>query len=245
MTANELKKYILTTFDALYTSSAPGFEDDELSIIATKAQLMYVLKCLKPYKDNEVFEETEVRKQGLSALIKDGAEAIDPPTPLSTTLGTLVGEVYWTLPNDFMFAIYEAAQTNIPYCGDPSLQTYRRIPIFPIQHNEYNQNFYNPYQRPYCDGEVGKVWRINHGVLNNKKIHGLITDTNFNVTKYFLRYLRMPNDIVIDEAVPANQVSPELDSVFHYAIGDYAVMLLDKAIRESIPMSQLNINELI
>lgn len=245
MTANQLKKYILTTFDALYTSSAPGFEDDELSILASKAQLLYVLKCLKPFKDNEVFEETEVRKQGLSALIKDGTEATDPPAPLSTTVGTLVGEVYWTLPDDFMFAIYEAVQTNVPYCGDPSLQTFRRIPVFPIQHNEYNQNFYNPYQKPYCDGEFGKVWRLNHGKINDKRIHGLITDTTFNVTKYFLRYLKFPTNIVIDETTPANQVNPVLDEVFQYAIGDIAVMLLDKAIRESIPISQLNINELI
>lgn len=242
MTANELKKYILTNFDALYNNAAPGFEDDELSILASKAQLLYVLKCLKPYKDNEVFEETEVRKQGLSALIKDGAEATVPPAELPTTVGTLPGERYWKLPSDFMFAIYEAAETNVPFC---KTNTFRRIPIFPIQHNEYNQNFYNTFKKPYCDGEFGIVWRINHGRINNDRIHGLITDTTFTVTNYFLRYLKFPTNIVIDEDNPLNQVNPELDEVFQYAIGDLAIMLLDKAIRESVPISQLNINELI
>ncbi len=242
MTANELKKYILTNFDALYNNAAPGFEDPELSVLASKAQLLYVLKCLKPYKDNEVFEETEVRKQGLSALIKDGAEATVPPAELPTTVGTLPGERYWKLPSDFMFAIYEAAETSVPFC---KTNTFRRIPIFPIQHNEYNQNFYNTFKKPYCDGEFGIVWRINHGRINNDRIHGLITDTTFTVTNYFLRYLKFPTNIVIDEDTPSNQVNPELDEVFQYAIGDLAIMLLDKAIRESVPISQLNINELI
>ena len=244
MTAAKLKKYILTTFDALYTSSAPGFEDDELSIIATKAQMLYILKCLKPYQNNEVFEETEVRKQGLAPLIKDGLEATDPPAPLSYSVGTLVGETYWSLPSDFMFPIYEAALTNIPYCGDPTLKTYNRIQVFPIQHNEYQVNWKNPYKKPYCDGEFGLVWRINHGNINGTKIHGLITDNTFNVTKYYLRYLKYPTDIVFDDN-PDNAVTSILDPVFHFAVGNLSIMLLDKAIRESIPVSQLNINELI
>lgn len=245
MTANELKIYALTKFDSLYSGAAPGYEDSELSILATNAQLLYVLNTLKPGQGKDTFEETEIKKQGLSALIKDGDEATDPPAMLSTTVGTLDGERFWSLPSDFMFAIYEAAKTNIPYCGDPTLKTYRRIDVFPIQHNEYQQNFYNPYQKPWCDGEFGKVWRINHGVLNGKKIHGLITDNSFEVTKYYLRYLKLPPDIVIDETNPTNQVDCILDPVFHYAVGDILVMLMDKAIRESIPVSQLNINDLI
>ena len=50
---------------------------------------------------------------------------------------------------------------------------------------------------------------------------------------------------MVDEETPANQVNPVLDPIFHYAIGDLAIMLLDKAIRESVPISALNVNELI
>jgi hypothetical protein len=245
MTANELKIYVLTKFDSLYSGSAPGYEDSELSILFTNAQILYILNTLKPGQGRDTFEETEIKKQGLSALIKDGKEAVDPPAMLSTTVGTLDGERYWSLPSDFMFAIYEAAKTNVPYCGDPTLKTYNRIQIFPIQHNEYQLNFKNPYQKPYCDGEFGKVWRINHGVLNNQKIHGLITDNTFEVTEYYLRYLKYPPAIVVDEEDPTNQVNCVLDPIFHYAVGDLAIMLLDKAIRESVPISALNVNELI
>lgn len=242
MTANELKTYVLTKFDSLFSGAAPGYEDSELSILFTNAQILYILNTLKPGQGKETFEETEIKKQGLSALIKDGAEAVDPPAILSTTVGTLVGERYWSLPSDFMFAIYEACLTDVLYCGNPST---RRMLVFPIQHNEYEQNFYNPFQRPYCDGEFGKIWRINHGLINGVKVHGLITDTTFNVTQYYLRYLRYPTNIVVDEDNPANQVNPELDPIFHYAIGDIAIMLLDKAIRESVPITALNINDLI
>jgi len=245
MTANELKRYILVKFDSLYSGSAPGYEDDELSILVTNAQLLYVLDTLKSSPNKDTFEESEVKKQGLSALIKDGDEAVDPPTELTTTVGTLEGERYWKLPADFMFAIYEAANTNVPYCGDPTLKTFRRIPVFPIQHNEYNQNFYNPYQKPYCDGEFGKVWRINHGRINGDRVHGLITDGSFNVTKYFLRYLKQPPAIVIDETNPANQVDCILDSTYHYAVGDIAIMLMNKAIVTQVPITALNINDLI
>jgi hypothetical protein len=245
MTANELKKYVLTKFDSLYSGSAPGYEDSELSILFTNAQLLYILNTLKPSPNKDVFEETEIKKQGLAALIKDGKEATDPPTELTTTVGTLEGERFWKLPSDFMFAIYEAAKTNIPYCGDPTLKTYRRIDVFPIQHNEYQQNFRNPYQKPYCDGEFGKVWRINHGRVDGNRVHGLITDTTFTVSEYYLRYLKYPPDIVVDEDTPTNQVDCVLDPVFHYAVGDLAIMLMDKAIRESVPINALNINDLI
>lgn len=241
MTANELKQYVLVKFDSLFSNAAPGYEDSELSILFTNAQILYVVNSLKPMQGKETFEETEVKKQGLSALIKDGAEAIDPPALLSTTVGTLEGERYWSLPTDFMFAIAEGCLTNIPYCNTTN---YRRIPVFPIQHNEYYANYHNPYQKPYSDGEFGKVWRINHGTINNQKIHGLITN-GFDVTNYYLRYLKYPPNIVVDEDVPANQVNPILDPVFHYAIGDMAIALMDKAIRESVPITALNINDLI
>jgi hypothetical protein len=247
MTANEMKANLLVTYDAVYSQSAPGFEDNELSILLSKAQLLYVLKTLNPKLNvvNEVFEETEMKSQGLSALIKDGLEAIDPPTISNNQVGSKPTGVFWELPDNLMYVINEEALTNIHDCSKLPNTVYKRIPVSPISHGEYNKFINNPYRKPYCDGYDGLVLRLKHANKNNKKIHELLTDGNFNVTQYYIRYIKEPVDIVIDTDTPINQVDCELDSFVHNAIIDLGIKLLDKAIRESIPISQLSIDDYI
>ena len=146
-------------YDAMYSLSAPGFEDPAYSILLTKAQMLFIKVTLNPKnnKNQEGFEETEVRNQGLASLIKDGLDnsPLDQPQVSSTQTGALPTEVFWDLPTDFMYAIMEGATTNIPDCSITSSVVYRRIPIKPISHNEYYQNFYNPYRKPWTDGYDG------------------------------------------------------------------------------------------
>ena len=251
MTANEMWENVLVTYDALYSASAPGFVDPEASILLTKAQWYYINQVLNPKnnRNQEGFEETEVRIQGLSALVKDGAQNASTDQPTKTGViqtGILFGEEFWALPSDFMFAIYESVLVDIPVCGTNPPQ-FARIPVVPISHDEYNLNYYNPYKKPWTNGTEGIVWRLeNRPQLVNgveRKIHGLITDTtapdNFLVTSYFLRYLKQPRNITVNINTPANQVSSELAEFTHQAIVDIAVKLLSAAVREQIPINQL------
>jgi hypothetical protein len=250
MTANQMWDNVLVTYDALYSQSAPGFEDAEATILLTKAQWYYILQRLNPKSNRnmEGFEETEIRIQGLSALVKDSQDAVPPVFELQPIYqtGTLPGEKLWALPVDFMIPIYESTVTNVPQCGTTS--TYNRMMTIPISHDDYNLSYANPYKRPYCNGSEGLVWRLEHGkkiVLGvERKIHGIITDGTFDVTNYYLRYLRYPNDIVVNLNTPALQVSCELDSLTHQGICDIAVKLLSAAVREQIPINQLTADSL-
>jgi hypothetical protein len=247
MTANQMWENVLVTYDALYSQSAPGFVDPEASILLTKAQWYYILQRLNPKSNRnmEGFEETEIRIQGLSALIKDSQDAspLIQKLPDSQQTGTLPGEKLWALPVDFMIAIYEGCQTSVPQCGNPN--QFNRIMTIPISHDEYNLNYYNPYKRPYTDGTEGIIWRLEHGrktlpnTTTERKVHGLITDGTFEVTNYYLRYIKTPSDIVVDLDTPGSQVNCELDSLTHQGICDIAVKLLSAAVKEQIPINQL------
>lgn len=190
----------------------------------------------------EGFEETEIRIQGLSALVKDSQESTTPPTTNGVNqVGALPGETLWALPTDFMLPIYEATVTDVPQCGTTS--TFNRMMTIPISHDDYNLSYHNPYKKPFTDGIEGIVWRLEHGkqIVNGveRKIHGIITDGTFNVTQYYLRYIKYPTDIVVNLNTPSSQVSCELDPLTHQGICDIAVKLLSAAVREQIPINQL------
>lgn len=251
MTANEMWDNVLVTYDALYSQSAPGFVDPEASIILTKAQWYYVLQRINPKSNRnmEGFEETEIRIQELSSLVKDSQDANPPISKLTTQTGTLPGETLWAIPVDCMLPIYEGCTTNTKQCGsNPAI--YNRIMTIPISHDEYNLNFSNPYKKPWTDGTEGILWRLEHGTQDvngtDRKIHGIIysTDPNLTITNYYMRYIKYPQDIQINLSNPSSQVSCKLDPISHQSICDIAVKLLSAAVREQIPANQLSAENL-
>ena len=250
MTANQMWENVLVTYDALYSQSAPGFVDPEASVLLTKAQWYYILQRLNPKnnRNSEAFEETEIRTQGLSALVKDGLNNAPDDVPTKngvSQIGALPGEELWALPSDFWLALYEGVTTSVPKCG--TTDTSSRIPVYPISHDEYNLNYYNPYRNPWSDGTEGLIWRLENRpqflgpLATRKKIHGLIgtTSPSFVINEYYIRYLKNPSDIVVNLNTPGSQVDSELDKFTHQAIVDVAVKLVSAAVREQIPVNQL------
>ncbi len=296
MLANEMSLNVLVQYEKLNSDNAPGIQDSQMSIILTQAQLFFVQSRLDKRTNvkREVFEETEIRSQGLSALIKDSQLS---STAITTSIENMYNGQFFTLPLDFMYAIYEYTELDQLDCSKyptslyqgvysvstsaysinqivrygnyfyqsltnnnnttPTSSSWRqinsaRVPIYVISHDEFSRNENNPFRQPYFDGVDGLVWRLVYSredsgyddittttvdgveyiTSQTPKIHELVTNVDFTVLRYKLRYLRFPRKIVVDNTTPVNQRHCELDNSTHQAIVDIAVKLLKKSLSE-------------
>ena len=236
MTANELARNTLIIFDSVFSQAAPGYDDQEISIFLTKAQQIYFFRRLP------IFDTDEISKKTLSSLLSNFN-----PLPSSTQTGSLPTEIFYDLPQDCELVVFEKVKTNIPLCTDPLKKTFIDVTVRPIKIDDYNLDFFNPYKKPYMEksGDNGLVWRLDRPSINDIKRHGLLTDGTFNITNYYISYLRLPKDIVVDFATPSNQVNPEISNIAHFSIVDIAVMLIEKAIREGVRITDMNVFDLI
>src|SRR6056297_653193 len=103
MTANEMADELELKLDRSSSFGSPGYEDFELSSVLTEAQNLFVKKFIDKKNDRkfESFEETEIRGQGLSALLSRGISL----SPSSGQIGTFQNGTYFDLPEDFMYCI--------------------------------------------------------------------------------------------------------------------------------------------
>ena len=231
MTANELANEFEIRYDKITNFAAPGYEDDEISALLNDATERFIKSVYQPKGNRyrEGFEGTEKRRKDLSELIRG-------PKDLTGTLVTSIaadqdqivqyGRMF-NLPTDFWLAIYEEALTDEDDCTSSTTPKAKlRVRIEPVTHDEYVINKKNPYRKPYIDANDGMVWRLDfsrEAIGTNPKRHELVTDGTFNVTEYYLRYVKKPRKIVVDRTTPANQVDCELDEMTHSEIVDIAV----------------------
>lgn len=92
----------------------------------------------------------------------------------------------------------------------------KRIRVKPKRHDEYNEFIRDPFNKPF-ENEVVR--------LSFQDSVELITDGTFVVSKYFLRYIRKPLEILLDLLVPANSVNCELADITHQEIVEQAAQL--------------------
>ncbi len=105
MTANEMADELELRLDRVDSFGSPGYEDFDISSVLTEAQWLYIKKFYDEQNNRkrQGFEETEVRNQGLSALIKHGANL----NVSVSQAGVLENGKFFDLPDDFMYTIYE------------------------------------------------------------------------------------------------------------------------------------------
>jgi hypothetical protein len=231
MTANEMAEKLELRLDRL-AASAPSYTDDELSKILNTAQWIFVKTNISPKTNakQEGFEETEIRTQGLSNLIGNAVV-----TASSSQTDILPNGKFFDLPDDFYLTLSEQAVTNVLDCTDTTNSNYVTVPIKPVTHDEYAKWKTNYYKKPYVMGTDGVVWRIAYSreidgnldiTAQTNKRHELLTDGNFTVSSYKLRYLKVPPEIVVDFLNTSNQRHCILDESTHDTIIEIAKKLL-------------------
>jgi hypothetical protein len=237
MNANEMANELELKADRVSSFGSPGYEDEDLTSVLTEAENLFVKKFVdrKNNRKNESFDETEIRNQGLSALVKRGAAL----SASSSQVGVFANGTFFDLPVDFMQCIHEEIIVNKNQCGT---DTPIEADVFVAGYDEVSRLRKNKYKKPYCfsSGEA-KVWRLvfsrevdgdNPSAVETAKRHQVLTDGTFAVSSYSINYLRLPKGIVVDRDTPSNQRSSILDSFTHSTIIDIALSLLLDRVKE-------------
>jgi hypothetical protein len=231
MTANEMADELELKVDRMSSNGSPGYEDIDITSVLTEAEHLYVKKFIdrKNNRKGESFEETEIRNQGLSALIKRGAGL----SASASQTDVITNGKFYDLPSDFMYTIYESATLDKQVCGS---ETYIVAEVETRAHGEIDRLKDNKYKKPYYNTNgKAKVWRLvysrendGHDNIANRtdKRHQLVTDGTFTVTGYDISYLKFPDGIIVDRDTVANQRNSILDDSTHMAILDIAADLL-------------------
>jgi hypothetical protein len=235
MTANQMADELELKADRVASFGSPGYEDKDLSSVLTEAEMLYVKKFIdgKNNRKGESFSETEIRDQGLSALVKRGA--VLPVSPTQTNV--LTNGKFFDLPEDFMYTLHEEVKIDKKDCSDDFIVAI----VSPISYDEVSRLRTNKYKKPYYKSGTAKVWRLvfsrevdGHvpSSLATKKRHQIVTDGTFNVNEYSINYLQFPKGIVVDRDTVNNQRNCILDSSTHTVILDIALSLLLERVKE-------------
>ncbi len=242
MTANEMANEVELALDRSSSFGSPGYEDFEISSVLTMAETLYIKKFYDEMNNRKGkgFQEIEIRNQGLGALIKD-APAL---TPSASQVGVIVNSSvvgkFFDLPSDHMYTIYEECKIDKTECGTNNTPIYAYV--VQVSHNEMQRFNWSKYKKPYFKsyGDA-RVWRSEFsrqvsGVVPTApataKRHELFTDGTFNILEYHMRYLKNPDDIVVDRTTPTNQRNSELDESTHLVIVQMATDLMLERVKE-------------
>ena len=235
--ANELDQQV----DRATSFGSPGYEDVDYSSVLTDAMHVYIKQFIdrKNNRKGESLEETEVRSQGLSALI---ARAV--LTASTDQTGVFANGTFYDLPNgtndSFMYTIHEEGTIDKKICTDgvTPISTIFNV----VSHDEVSRLSKNKYKKPYFTTYGDSMtWRLvfsretsgeDPSAVATAKRHQLVTDGTYNIESYAINYLINPPNIVVDRDTVADQRNCIFDESTHLPIIDIAKSLLLERVRE-------------
>lgn len=196
-------KFGLDKFDSL---NYANFEPEEIDLILNQAQDRFVKQRYGiTNTKRQSFEETQKRTEDLKELVKNVVL-----TPLTNNLYNIDSNAQFVeLPNDHWFIIQERAEISYADCKGNTIT--EKVYVRASQHNDFITLISNPFQRPTQE----KVLRL----MGEGKVE-LIHSSDTTLTKYYLRYVKEPIRVSLDE-----NTTFELSSHTHQEIINIAIQI--------------------
>lgn len=174
----------------------------------------------------EGFEQSQKRTDDLRTLLKD--------TNIATVTGTLKANSHIAdLPADYLFKVSEEAEISYDnLSGDSEVKI---VPVKETTNDTYSFMINDPYSEHRLHYETAKPLRL----FNDNTVE-LISDGNYQVDYYRLRYIKFPDELTI------NGADSELPEHMHQEVVDKAVNLYLEStgdVRYQSHKVELNTNE--
>lgn len=210
-------------FDVLYnnitSNQAPGLDEYEKSIFLTKAQDEIVKSYFDPRtnKPQEGFDGSSKRQIDFSMLtsVYSTEASVNPPLYDYRSNTESID-----LPSNIFMIINEYVTVN-----RDNVDSSVYLQVIPVRFDEYTRLMSKPYKRPL----KWQAWRLLNNDTTNKA--DIVIGPGDRLTKYYLRYIRRPNPIILDNLDnltiegKSNVTQCELDKILHQEILQRAVEL--------------------
>lgn len=198
-------------YDKVTNFAAPGYLDEELSILLTKAQDQILLKYYNPNRNilQQGVEQTEQISKYLLPLISKPTDLL----PVSNTIEFANRRSLCNLPLDHLFTLSEGVIVkSTDVCYNDSL-----LRVDPKTNDELYINLNNPFKKP----DNRTAWRLYQDT--NEVV--LYTNSKFTIDKYRITYLKKPNPIITSNVVIRGILGP-----LNSPLVDLANQIIDEAV---------------
>lgn len=176
-------------YDKTYGLESPSFEREEIDYWLTQGVRSFTKTRYSGLNTKkESFEESQKRIDDLRTLVVEDQISV---TETSGTGDYKPNSWRATLPNEYWFTLGEEVDIQYNDIRTPDSNTNKRQGVTEGTVNNYRSLLDNPYSEYRLHYEEAKPIRL---FLGNTV--ELITDGNYDILYYYLRYLRKPVDIV-------------------------------------------------
>lgn len=161
-----------------------SLDEYEKSVYLTRAQEQLVISLYNGKNTSgDTFEGTEELRRYLSNIVKEKSLK-----PIANSTGLLLGmgsnSKFFTLPEDTWFITYESVNVDGLNCS-----SLNPMDVYPVTQDDYHKTKRNPF-RGANDRRALRL-DLADGVVE--------IICKYNVTSYYLRYLRRPQPIVLTD----------------------------------------------
>jgi hypothetical protein len=159
------------------------FDEYEKSLYLTKSQEELIISLYNGKNlDKESFEQTEELRRYLSVLIKN--TELSPIQNTTGILGIDSSSKFFTLPEDLWFITYESVDIS-----DGKCESHTSLDVYPVRQDEYHKIKKNPFR----GANDRRALRLDLSEGNVEIV------SKYEVTTYYVRYLRKVKPIVLED----------------------------------------------